>query len=269
MNTTIKTQDGLTLQVYSNKIENAKGTIIMLHGMGEHFGRYAHMVNYFSSINYNTVGIDLRGHGKSEGPRGHAPSFDYLMSDIQVLYDKAKELFPNSSMYLFGHSMGGNLAANFTLRKNPDLEGLILSSPYLRLAFDPPKFKVVLARAVSGIIPGLTQSTELDVTKISKDKSVVEAYKNDALNHDKMSAAFFVNVHFAGLYPIAHANDLTIRTLIYHGDGDQITSHKGSEEFAMKAGDLCTFKLWPGGYHEMHNEAEKQQVFEYIGNWLR
>jgi len=265
----LTTEDGLQLAgEYSIPAADIKGVVILLHGMGEHFGRYGHVAAYLNSIGYAVVGMDHRGHGKSQGNRGHTPSFNHLMNDISLLFKKTNELFAGIPVILYGHSMGANLAANYVLRKKPSIKGLILTSPYFKLAFDPPAWKVSLAKFMKGIFPGLTQATGLEVAAVSRDEAVVEAYKKDPLNHDKMSAAFFANVHPAGLYPIEHAAELNVKTLATHGTADRLTSAEGTKEFAAKNPQMIELKLWDGFYHELHNEKEKQEVFNYIGNWL-
>lgn len=265
----LTTSDGLKLVGESTSPSGEiKGVIVLLHGMGEHFGRYQHVAKYFAGIGYAIVGIDHRGHGKSEGKKGHTPSYDQLMNDIDLLVKKATELFPGKPVILYGHSMGANLAANFTLRKKPVLKGLILTGPYFKLAFDPPAWKVKLGKISAGIIPTLTQPTGLEVEAISRDEAVVSAYKSDPLVHDKITSSFFVNVHTAGPYAIEHAKDLTIKTLAMHGTADRLTSSKGTEEFAAQNPSMIELKLWDGFYHEIHNEKEQQQVFDYMANWM-
>ncbi len=271
MSTTFQltTSDGLQLSgtSYSPPGE-IKGIVVLLHGMGEHFGRFKHVADFFSTIGYATVGIDHRGHGNSGGKKGHTPSYDQLMNDIDLLMNKAKEMFPGKPIILYGHSMGGNLAANYALRKKPFLKGLILTSPYFKLAFNLPAWKVKLARISASIIPAFSQSTGLEIEAISRDPKVVEDYKADSLVHDKITSAFFVNVHSAGPYAIEHAGELSVKTLAMHGTADRGTSSKGTEEFANKNPQQVELKLWDGFYHELHNEPEKQQVFHYIAHWL-
>jgi alpha-beta hydrolase superfamily lysophospholipase len=265
----LTTADGLQLagEYYTPQGE-FKGAIALMHGMGEHFGRYKHVAEFLGSIGYATVGMDHRGHGKSQGKRGHTPSFDHLMNDIDLLLKKTQELFPGLPVILYGHSMGGNLAANFAIRRTPALKGLILTAPYFKLAFDPPAWKVTLAKVFAGLIPGLTQPTGLEVAAISRDQEVVDAYKNDPLVHDKITSAFFINVHPAGLYPIEHAKALQIKTLAMHGTADRLTSPKGTEAFAHNNPSMIELKLWEGFYHEIHNEKQQQEVFDYMAQWL-
>lgn len=265
----LTTSDGLKLsgEYFIPTAEN-KGVIVLIHGMGEHFGRYYHVAKFFETIGYATIGMDLRGHGKSEGKKGHTTSYDQLMNDIDLLIKKANELFVGKPVILYGHSMGANLAANFAIRRKPTLKGLILTGPYFKLAFAPPAWKVKLGKISAGIIPTLTQPTGLEVEAISRDETVVNAYKNDSLVHDKITSAFFVNVHAAGPYAIEYAKELNIKTLVMHGAADRLTSSKGSEEFTHQNPQMIEMKLWEGFYHEIHNEKEKQQVFDYIANWI-
>ena len=265
----LTTSDGLQLagEYYSADGE-LKGTIVLLHGMGEHFGRYKHVAEFFKTIGYTTVGMDHRGHGKSPGNKGHTPTYDQLMDDIDLLLKKSNELFPGTPVILYGHSMGGNLAANFAIRRKPDIKGLVVTDRYFKLAFDPPAWTVKLGKISAGIIPTLTQSTGLETAALSRDEAVVTAYKNDPLVHDKITSAFFVNVHTARTYPIEHAKELTVKTLAMHGTADRLTSIEGTKEFANNNPQMIELKVWDGFYHEIHNEPEKQEVFNYIAGWL-
>ena len=265
----LTTTDGLQLAgEYFIPQGDIKGVVALVHGMGEHFGRYKHVAEFFSTIGYATVGMDHRGHGKSEGKKGHTPSYDHLMNDIDLLIKKCIELFAGIPVVLYGHSMGGNLAANFAIRRKPNIKGLILTDPYFKLAFDPPGWKMTLAKLVSGLIPGLTQATGLEQSAISTDQAVVDAYKNDPLVHDKITAAFYINVHPAGQYAIDHAKELQIKTLAMHGTADRLTSMVGTKEFADNNRQVVEVKLWEGLYHEIHNEPNKKEVFDYMAGWL-
>ncbi len=265
----LTTTDGLQLPGASFSSQGEiKGVIVLIHGMGEHFGRYQHVIDFFISIQYAVIGMDYRGHGNSPGKRGHISSYKQLMDDTELLLKKAGELFNGLPLIMYGHSLGGNIAANYVLRRQPALKGLIITAPYFKLAFDPPQWKVLLSKMMTKILPALTLPTELELAALSKDQSVVDEYKNDPLVHDKISSTFFLNVHAAGLYPIEHAGELTTKTLAMHGLADRITSYKGTTAFAKNNPQMIELKLWDGLYHEIHNEKEKQQVFDYIAGWL-
>ncbi len=245
-----------------------KAVIGIVHGMGEHSGRYAHVAAYLVENDYSVIAYDHRGHGKSGGKRGHTPSYDLLLDGIANLLTQADTIAPGAPKFIYGHSMGGNLVLNYALRRKPAIAGVIASSPWLKLAFEPPKFEVALGRFVNNIFPGFTQSTKLDVNAISRDKKVVDAYVNDPLVHDKISARFFVEVYAAAAWALEHASEMKLPLLLFHGTEDQLTSPEGSKEFAEKVKENCTFRLWDGFYHETHNEPEKEEVLKYIATWL-
>jgi acylglycerol lipase len=264
----LKSSDGLTLYGQYWNVTDPKAVICLVHGMGEHSGRYAHVAEFFNKNGYSVIIYDQRGHGRSGGKRGHTPSYDQLMDDISLLLKQADSISPGVPKFLYGHSMGGNLVINYALRKKPAIKGVISSSPWLKLAFEPPAGKVKLAKIVNGIFPSLTQSSNLDVSAISRDTAVVNAYKNDHLVHDKISSNMFLSVHESGLWALEHAQEFPLPLLLFHGTADKLTSYKASEEFSKKVKGNITFKTWDGFYHEPHNEPEKQMVFGLVKEWI-
>lgn len=264
------TPDGITLQGYHNNTTATPNAVItLIHGMGEHAMRYEHVANFFNQHNIAFVSMDHRGHGRSSGKRGHAPNYEALMHDVEMLLQKTYELHPGVPVILYGHSMGGNLVLNYLIRKKPAVKGAIVTAPYLRLAFEPPAWKVKLGKLSAGILPSLSQPTGLDTKAISRDPEVVSRYEKDPLVHDKITSAFFVNVHFAGPYAIEHAQEIEVPILLMHGTADRLTSVDGSKEFAARAGKNVELKIWEGFYHELHNEPEKTEVLEYEVHWLK
>lgn len=272
MNTSFKiqTKDNLSLQGYTCPVsQTPNAVIVQVHGMGEYAERYEHVATFFSEKNIAWFSIDLRGHGRSEGKRGHTPDYEALLTDIEQLHRHASQSYSNLPIILYGHSMGGNLLLNYIIRKKPQVAGAIITSPYLRLSFEPPAWKVTLGKISAGILPTLTQPTGLDTKALSRDLNVVNAYDNDPLVHDKITSAFFVNVHTAGPYAIEHANQIQIPILLMHGTSDAITSYKASEELAHRNTKYITLKLWEGLYHEIHNEPEKLDVLNTMFDWMK
>jgi alpha-beta hydrolase superfamily lysophospholipase len=245
-----------------------KAAIVLVHGLGEHCGRYAHIGAMLAEKGYALLGFDLRGHGKSGGSRGHTPSYDALMDDITAFFKQVDERCADLPRFLYGHSLGGNLVLNYALRRKPDLNGVIATGPWLELAFQPPAAQVRLGRLMNGIAPGFTQHSKLDATGFSHDQTVVSAYENDPLVHDKISARLFVAIYESGLWALEHAAEFPLPLLLMHGAADPITSAKASREFAERAGDKVTLKVWDGLYHEIHNEPEKAEVFKVMLDWL-
>jgi len=245
-----------------------KSAIALVHGHGEHVGRYAHVAAALTARGYVLMGFDLRGHGRSGGPRGHTPSYAALMDDISAFLDQVSGRYPGLPRFLYGHSLGGNLVINYVLRRKPDLRGAIATGPWLKLAFEPPAAQVTLGKLMNGIAPGFTQNSNLDTKGLSHDAAVVAAYENDPLVHEKISARLFVEIYNTGLWALEHAAELSLPLLLMHGSADPITSAKASQEFAAKAGEMVTLKIWPDMYHEIHNEAAQAEVFKVMLAWL-
>lgn len=245
-----------------------KAVVCLVHGHGEHVGRYAHVGQAFSKAGYVLVGYDVRGHGKTTGARGHVPSYDALMNDIADFLAQMKVRYPGLPLFLYGHSMGGNQVLNFALRRKPELVGVIATDPWLKLAFDPPAIKVTLGRMMNNIYPAFTQASELETAALSRDPEIVRAYENDPLVHDKISARLFVGLYESGLWALDHAAEFPLPLLLMHGTADRLTSWQASQEFAQRAGKNVTWRAWDGFYHEIHNEPEKAEVLKTMTTWM-
>jgi len=264
-----QTEDELRLYAQGWQPEtDAKGTVCLVHGLGEHSGRYAHLAAFLNQASYALLAFDLRGHGKSEGQRGHTPSYETLLDDISHLLEEAAKRYPDRPRFLYGHSLGGNLATNYALRRRPRLAGVIVTGPLLRPAFEPPAWKMTLAKIMYSLWPTLTMSNELDRQGLSRDPEVVHAYNDDPLVHDRVSARLAMDMLQSGLWALEHAAELSLPLLLMHGSDDRLTSAPASRTFAAQASHRCTLKIWEGFYHEIHNEPEQGQVFEYLLEWL-
>ena len=249
--------------------EKVNCIVILIHGMGEYFGRYEESVIPF--LNKHAVAViayDQFGHGKTEGKRGHNPDFDAVLDCVTEMIAKAHHIFKNKPIFLYGHSMGGDVVVNYALRIKTDVKGVIATSPFLELAFEPPSWKLKIAKMLSKIAPSLTLGNEIDSNSISRDKIEVEKYNKDSLIHDKVSPNYSVVFIESGKWAIKHASQLEIPMLLLHGTGDKLTSHKASEKFAKNAGRLVELKLFDGAYHELHNDLIKKDVLQTIVNWI-
>lgn len=248
--------------------EKPKAVVALVHGHGEHVGRYVHVGEAFTKAGYALIGFDLRGHGKSGGPRGHTSSYDALMDDVTDFLTQVSKRHPKLQKFLYGHSLGGNLVLNFTLRYKPKVAGAIVTSPWLKLAYNPPSYKGTLARVMNKIAPGFTQNSNLDTTALSLDAKVVKAYEEDPLVHDKISARLYVGIHDSGLWALEHAAEFPVPLLIMHGTADRLTSAQASREFAERGGKNVTWRSWEGWYHEIHNEPDKAEVLKVMTAWM-
>jgi alpha-beta hydrolase superfamily lysophospholipase len=247
-----------------------KGAAVLVHGLGEHSGRYAHVGAAFTDAGYALAAFDQRGHGRTAGPRGYAPSFKALMQDIGACFDFARARYPaNQTWFQYGHSLGGLLTLAYHLYARPDVAGVLVTSPGLATALAEQKAKVLLVRVLNSILPKMILSTGLDVHTLSRDTRVVEAYVKDPLVHDKTSLSFGKAGLEAIDYCFRHAPEFKAPLLIMHGTGDRLTYPRGGQEFIRRAASTdAVFKPWEGLYHELHNEPEQRQVLRTLIDWM-
>jgi len=268
MDFNIKLKSGLILKgMIHSPGDNTKAVVILVHGLGEHIQRYDHWADRFKKEGIGFAGVDLPGHGRSDGRRGNIKSYKQLDEMLDILIKTTLRTFPGTPVYIYGHSLGGGIVLDYLIRRNPGIKGAIVTSPWLRLSFEPPKIKVAMAGVMKYILPGLIQPSGLNVSHISHDQDVIEKYKNDPLVHGKISVSLFHGAMSAAKNSLANASELKVPTLLMHGSDDQLCSPDGSREFASKNSKV-ELKIWDGGYHELHNEPFKDEVFRYIINWI-
>ncbi len=230
--------------------------------MGEHSARYEkNVIPFYNKNSIAVLTYDQFGHGKTEGKRGHNPGFEAVLDCVDIVIEKALEVFGKKPIFLYGHSMGGNVVINYALRRKQNITGAIVTSPFLRLAFNPPGWKLSIGKILQKIAPSITMGNELELEAISRDK-------NDPLVHDKISPNYSVVFIKTGEWAINNANRLGIPMLLMHGTGDRLTSYKASQEFSNNAGDLVELKLYEGAYHELHNDINKTEVLEKMISWI-
>lgn len=250
--------------------EKVESILLVVHGMGEHSSRYGtHFKDAFNLKNVAVVAFDQFGHGKTKGKRGHTPGYNENLDSIDIMLEKIIEKYGlKIPIFLYGHSMGGNLVANHIIRRQSVVKGAIISSPMLRLAFDPPAWKMKVGGFLRNVYPSFSEKTGLDATAISRDKDEVKKYVKDPLVHDKITINYSLPFFEAGEWAIRNAAILVKKIYIFHGTGDQITDFDGTKEYADIAGENATFKAYEGGYHELHNDLCKDEVLKDMTNWI-
>ena len=265
----IRTQDGLDLHAVAWPPDaQPKAVVCLIHGLGDHCGRYAHIARAFNQAGYSVLAFDLRGHGKSGGPRGHSPSSEAFLDDIDRLLAEAERRYPGKPRFLYGHSLGGLLVLYSALRHNPQITGLIATGAGLHTPLIEQKLKVAFAKTMASVLPTMTLPTGLDPRLLSHDPQVVQDYLNDPLVHYKASLAMASHTIRTIHWTIEHATEMKRPLLLMHGTADQLTYSSGSQEFARRVPSNCTLRLWDGLYHEIHNEPEKEQVFGEMIRWM-
>src|SRR5512133_696942 len=256
------------IAVYSHdNADSPRAAILMIHGLGEHAGRYNAWADRFNEAGIIFRAFDLPGHGLSGGKRGTMPEFGRVFSIIENLIEGLKNDFPGVPVFLYGHSLGGGLLLNMLINRKPGVAGAIVTSPWVRLAVTPSPFKVWLAGVFGKIMPGMTQRSGLKTADLSHDTDVVASYRNDPLVHGFISAGLFASMTEAAEETLRRAPEINIPILLTHGRDDRITSPSGTVEVAGAVAS-ATLKLWDGAWHEVHNDRLKDEHFEFICEWI-
>jgi alpha-beta hydrolase superfamily lysophospholipase len=261
--------DGLELYYQCWRPEGEpKAVLAVVHGFGEHSGRYGNVVDWFVPKGYAVYALDLRGHGRSPGPRGYINAWSEFRGDVKKLLELVHEREPDRPVFLLGHSMGGLIVLEYVLHHPEGLVGVISSGPVLAQAGVSP-FLVLMSRVLSGIAPRLTLDTGLDATAISRDQAVVDAYVNDPLVHSKGTPRLGTEMTKAYEWTQAHAAEMSIPLLIVHGSVDRLAPPEGSRAFYDKVKfDDKERQVYEGYYHEVFNDIGKEKVLATVETWV-
>jgi acylglycerol lipase len=266
----IKSTDGKNLYFRYWRINEPKLCICIIHGIGEHSGRYEDWANNFNNIGIAVTAIDYRGHGNADGRRGHAKSLNQIYEDIDKLLEESEKHFPNAKKVLYGQSLGGNIVLNYYfIRKQNSLSGLVITSPWFKLVNPPSSTTLVVVKFLKLFFPFLSVDNGLNINYLSRDHSVVNNYKSDPLVHNKITLKLFLDAYNQGIKISNLGYRVNSPMLLMHGSKDNITSFKSSVLFARDTGKYTNFKGWEGAYHELHNDICKNEVFDFIVNWLK
>jgi alpha-beta hydrolase superfamily lysophospholipase len=268
---TVETADGLDLYVRRWEAEGVPHlwTFVIVHGLGEHGGRYQHLAAWFVPRGASVYAMDHRGHGRSGGQRGHAPSLKALLDDIDIVIMRARRE-SGGPVVLIGHSFGGLLAIAYALDHPDRIDRAIISAPALVARVKVPAWKRVLARVLPRIAPKASFANEIDPNVLSHDPSIGTTYTSDPLVHNQITAGMYGDTIARGDEFILRAPELRVPFLLLHGADDQIVDPLGSQRFFAGAkAPGQDFHLYPGFYHEIFNEVEQERVFQDIESWLK
>ncbi len=245
-----------------------RGVVLLVHGLGEHAGRYDELAQRLNSWGFAVRGYDQYGHGESGGVRGGLPSDNRLVEDLaDVLSSTRKRMDAGLPLLLLGHSMGGLVAARLVALGLAPVDGLVLSSP----AFDPGlnAIQQLLLAVLPAIAPDLRVRNGLDPTWISHDPQVVQAYRQDKLIHDRISGRLARFIADGGAAVLAAAPLWQVPTLLLYAGADKLVSPRGSAAFAKAApARAVTAHCFEGHYHEIFNELEREPVYARLQQWL-
>jgi alpha-beta hydrolase superfamily lysophospholipase len=251
--------------------DKPRAELLFVHGLAEHSGRYGHVMRYFADRGFDCWAVDYRCHGKSPGLRVHVDRFDEFLLDIAAAYRLVRAEQTWLPLFLVGHSQGGLLVLRHVLARPDGIEGIIVSSPFLGMHPNaaPSAPLHVVANIISTFSPKLMFSKVAEPRFLSRNPSVAEAYVNDPLVSNTVSARWFTEVLRAQADTLARAPDLTIPALVMQSGDDRLADPEATRAWVAAApADLVDYVEWDGLFHEMFNEPEKQQVFEKMDGWL-
>jgi alpha-beta hydrolase superfamily lysophospholipase len=244
-------------------------SIAIVHGFGEHAGLYQTVAEFFAGYGYAVFIIDLRGHGRSPGPRGHIQAWKDFREDVSALLDLARKICPRTPIFLAGNSLGGLIAIEYALEDSSALRGLIALSPALG-KIGVARFLLLLSRLLSRIWPGFSLDTGLDSAAMTRDPAVAARLDADPLVHGRGSARLGTEVTSAIERVRRRAGELKLPLLLQHGDADTITNAKDSRWFYQQAGSPDKeLKLYPGSYHNLCVDLNWREVLEDTDRWIR
>jgi acylglycerol lipase len=264
--------DGRVLFRRSWSPPNPCRQVVLVHGFGEHCGRYEAFATWLAERGCSVHAYDQQGHGQSPGPRGHATSFDGLLDDLAAFMDWCAEEEPGLRRVLLGHSMGGLVVSSFACERAPEIDLLVTTGAALSLSPDLSSLKLFMARLLCNLVPRLGLAAGLDANEISSDDEVVAAYVADPLVHGRMTAGMGGEMLASVERTVASASRVRVPTLLLHGEADRLCLPSGSEAFyaGLPHADVTGSKLktYPGLKHEILNEPSRAVVYQDVLDWI-
>lgn len=263
---------------YQWECNNPKYVVGLVHGIGEHSGRYDRIGEAFLEAGIAMVGMDLRGHGLSSGTRGHTAPRSSVLSDIDRLIEYMQKEYPNVPLFLYGHSMGGNIGLDYRIRGRYRSvpQGYIITSPWILLQRKIPKYLYLFAQVMSGIKPDFKMSAGIP-SKLLGNAEVISKQANSHLIHDSIT----IKTALDGLETAELLMNNRLKTkgdeplkpmLLMQGDADLICDPEGSRILARLERDQCKYIEWPGLYHEIHNggpDSDGMEVIRTMIDWIQ
>jgi alpha-beta hydrolase superfamily lysophospholipase len=243
-------------------------TICLIHGIGEHSGRYDVWARKFCKNNIMVFAIDYRGHGLSAGKRGHINHIDEYLDDIAALVRRCKRNHEDIPTFIYGHSMGGNLALSYLLKRRQDFAGAIITSPWLGLVNPPSPIILKIGKLVNRLFPKYNLKTGIKPIKLSDSTENPQLEAKDPLMHGNITVRAFLELDKSASEIMTKGANIHLPMIICHGEADDVTRHDFSQNLATSNPQGFTFKSYPGALHELHNETLAEKLFDDILEWM-
>lgn len=261
---------GLRLYYRAWEQPRARAAIVVVHGLGDHSGRYESFANAMAAYGFSVFAFDLRGHGLSDGRRGHVQRFECLLQDVDRFRREVAGLIDyGCPVFILGHSMGGLIALRYLEAFDVPVAGGVIVAPWLATAMPAPAWKVKLAKTLNRVLPALPFNSGLDPDHISRDLTVVQAYRDDPLVHSRITPRLFSEATTAMLLARQRGDRIKVPLLFLLAGGDRIVSTAVGEAFARSLSPrVATVRVYTGFFHEVLNEPDRATVFNELRDWL-
>jgi alpha-beta hydrolase superfamily lysophospholipase len=259
--------DGLLLFRRAWLPEHPERAIALVHGFGEHSGRYDELGAWFAARGCAVLAFDLRGHGRSQGRRTHVDSFAEYLDDVDLLMAAARQEHGGLPLLLLGHSMGGLIAVSYLQERQPTIAGAVISAPALSVPGGP---RAALARIARRVLPRLPIAAGLDLAGLSRDPEVVRRYEADPLVERRLSVSLAAELFAAAPRAGTRGAEIRVPTLFLHGQQDPLCAPEATralaEQVTVSGSRLLEYPLLR---HEAFNEPEREQVFADVWRWVQ
>ena len=249
--------------------------LILVHGYAEHAGRYEEMAAHFAARGFAVHACDQAGHGRTRGPRGHVDRFERLLDDLATFVERVRSEHPGLPVVLAGHSMGGLVTAATAAFRRPNVDRIVLSGALLELETTGSldrRLRLLAARTLSRVAPGIGLATGLDAAGLSRDPEVVRRYLEDPLVEDRMSARFAAGLFETVARVRGAADQIEKPIFIQHGEADPICPVSGSRRFhaglSIAIAERSRLSVYPSLRHEIWNEPERVAIWQDVLEWL-
>ena len=266
----IVASDGLSLFYQWQRAESAKAVILIVHGVGEHIGRYRWLENWFCEQGFICYGYDHRGHGLSEGSRVHVENFSQYAEDLQRVLEEVRKKEPGLPIFLFSHSMGTVVALMHAISHHDAVQGIILSSCAIRLGAGMPAWAIKFVHLIASKIPRFRVPTFIKETDLSHDSDIINEYRHDKLVHHSITLNWLVSFQEAQAEIVTNSKGIGVPLLFLHSKSDRVTSVRGARQLYESIGSSDkTFFEFDAMGHELHNEVipKREEFLQKIVKW--
>ena len=246
----------------------ARAVVALVHGFGEHCDRYCTVTTALTQAGYAVFGFDNQGHGRSEGQRGHINRWQDYRDNVTAFLAQVRHHEPSLPLFLLGHSLGGLIVLDFALTFPQGLAGIIISGPPIQPVGIAKPYLVVIARILSGIWPRFAMDVGTGEDTLSRDPAMVHQTQNDPLTHSIATVRWGTECLVTIAAVRRNIDQLQVPILLVHGSADKVNDVKGSEEIFARITTDKTLNIYPGSYHEPHNDLDRNQVMADLVQWL-